>query len=153
MFNNNIVFQASFWECHENRTDNVTHATKPFLSKPIKPQNGADEQKWCEVSDVLLTLAEVDMAPAIFIWEFITLVWVDIEVTFELTAYVRFFCFLSWTNSLARILQASRLPVLAIFFISISCSQKGTTNGFITFRVNKGVHISWCRVLFVLILF
>ena len=35
---------------------------------------------------VLFTLAVVDMAPAIFIWEFMTLVCVDMEVTFELTA-------------------------------------------------------------------
>lgn len=35
---------------------------------------------WC------LTFAVADMAPAIFIWEFMTLVWVDMEVTLELTA-------------------------------------------------------------------
>lgn len=42
------------------------------------------------------------------------------EVTLELTAYVRHFCFLTWTSCLARILQASLLPVLAIFLISAS---------------------------------
>uniref|UniRef100_A0A0E9TFH5 Uncharacterized protein n=1 Tax=Anguilla anguilla TaxID=7936 RepID=A0A0E9TFH5_ANGAN len=49
-----------------------------------------------------IVLVVVAMAPAIFIWEFMTLVCVDMEVTFELTAYVRFFCFLSWTSCLAR---------------------------------------------------
>lgn len=67
-----------------------------------------------------LTLAVVDIAPAIFICEFMTFVCVDMEVTLELTAYVRFFCFLSWTNCLARILHASRLPLFAIFLISAS---------------------------------
>lgn len=66
------------------------------------------------------TLAVVDMAPAIFIWEFMTFVWVVMEVTLELTAYVRFFCFLSCTSCLARILHASRFPLFAIFFISAS---------------------------------
>lgn len=32
------------------------------------------------------TLAVLDIAPAIFIWEFMTLVCVDMEVTLELTA-------------------------------------------------------------------
>lgn len=32
------------------------------------------------------TFAVVDMAPAIFIWEFMTFVCVDMEVTLELTA-------------------------------------------------------------------
>lgn len=68
-----------------------------------------------------LTFAVVDIAPAIFIWEFMTFVWVDIEVTLELTAYVRFFCFRSCTSCFASTLQASLLPVLAIFFISSSC--------------------------------
>lgn len=68
------------------------------------------------------TLAVVDIAPAIFIWEFMTLVCVDMEVTLELTAYVRFFCFLSCTSCLARILHASLLPLFAIFLISASCS-------------------------------
>lgn len=70
------------------------------------------------------TLAEVDMAPAIFIWEFMSFVCVDMEVTLELTAYVRVFCFLSWTNCLARILQASLLPLFAIFLISASWRMK-----------------------------
>lgn len=69
------------------------------------------------------------MAPAIFIWEFMTLVWVDMDVTLELTAYVRFFCFLRWTSCLARILQASLLPLLAIFLISASWRVKRRTGG------------------------
>ncbi len=42
-----------------------------------------------------LTLVVVAMAPAIFILEFISLVCVDMEVTLELTPYVRVFCFLT----------------------------------------------------------
>jgi len=63
------------------------------------------------------------MAPAIFIWEFISLVCVDMEVTLELTAYVRVFCFLTCTSCLAKTVQASLFPVLAIFLISISCDE------------------------------
>ena len=68
------------------------------------------------------------MAPAIFIWEFITFVCVDIEVTFELTANVLVFCFRRWTSCLAKTLHASLLPILAIFLISnsscFSCFSK-----------------------------
>lgn len=71
-----------------------------------------------------LTLALLAMAPAIFIWDCISLVCDDMDVTVELTAYVRVFCFLSWTSCLARILHASLLPDLAIFLISASCSVK-----------------------------
>ncbi len=74
-----------------------------------------------------LTLVVVAMAPAIFILEFISLVCVDMEVTLELTAYVRVFCFLTWTSCLAKTLQASLFPVFAIFLISISCDKESKT--------------------------
>lgn len=73
------------------------------------------------------------MAPAIFIWEFITWVCVDMEVTLELAAYVRRFCSLNWTSCLARILHAPMLPVLAIFLISASWRVK---------RENKSILLS-----------
>lgn len=71
-----------------------------------------------------LTLALLAMAPAIFTWDCMTLVCDDMDVTLELTAYVRVFCFLSRTSCLARISHASLLPDLAIFLISASCGVK-----------------------------
>src|SRR4029434_11241775 len=55
-----------------------------------------------------------------------SLVCVDMDVTFELTAYVRFFCFLSCISCLARILQASLFPAFAIFLIYISYTHTHT---------------------------
>lgn len=103
------------------------------------------------------TLAVVPMAPAIFICEFMSLVWVDMDVTLELTAYVLVFCFLSWTSCLARILHASLFPDLAIFFISISCSMEKRQYGystvpyivFVTLGFSRRSYFLWQQLCFI----